>query len=209
MSVPLTIVDQTVTAPNLLWDTVWDGFVGDWEPAGSAEPSNRGGLRSTAPLPTAILLCLMSDRRAKPNDFIQDGSGDPRGWPGDAIDTSIAPLGSRLWQLRRRELTDAIANLAVIFAREALQTLIDQGVVASIDVTADAVLDVGRLELGVSLFRQNGQLAAAMNFWILWSMSSGVVDPLLRRAPPPPTSILTEDGNFLLLEDGSRMLLGS
>lgn len=184
MSVALTIVDQTVAAPNLLWDTVWDGFVGDWAPALSTEPSNNGGLRAIAPLPTAILLCLMSDRRAQPNDFIPDGSGDPRGWPGDAIDTSIAPLGSRLWQLRRRELTDEIANLAEIFALEALQTLIDQGVVASIDVTADAVLDVGRLELGVSLFRQNGQLAAAMNFWILWSLSSGVIDPLL-AAPSP------------------------
>ena len=179
MSVPLTIVDQTVAAPNLLWDTVWDGFVGDWEPALVTEPSNRGGLRSLAPLPTAILLCLMSDRRAKQNDFIPDGSGDPRGWPGDAIDTSLAPLGSRLWQLRRRELTDEITNLAEIFAREALQTLIDQGAVASIDVTADTVLEIGRLELGVSLFRQDGQLAAAMNFWILWNMSSGVYDPLL------------------------------
>lgn len=179
MSVPLTIVDQTVAAPSLLWDTVWNGFVGDWEPAASTEPANKGGLRAIAPLPTAILLCLMSDRRAKQNDFIPDGSGDPRGWPGDAIDPSLAPLGSRLWQLRRRELTDEIANLAKFYALEALQTLIDQGAVASIDVTADAVLAVGRLEIGVSLFRQNGQLAAAMNFWILWDMSSGVLDPLL------------------------------
>jgi phage gp46-like protein len=178
MSVSLTISAQTLAAPNLLWDTVWDGFVGDWEAALPTEPSNHGGLRARAPLQTAILLCLMSDRRAQPNDFIPDGSGDPRGWPGDGVDPSLAPLGSRLWELRRRELTDEVANLAEIFAREALQTLIDQGAVASIDVTAVAVLALGRLELDVSVFRRDSALAAAMNFWIVWSMSSSIYDPL-------------------------------
>jgi phage gp46-like protein len=134
----------------------------------------------------------MSDRRAQPNDFIPDGTGDPRGWPGDAIDSSIDPLGSRLWQLRRRELTPTVANLAVIFAKEALQTLIDQGVVASITVTADAVLDIGRLELFVQLFRNDGTLAAAMNFWFLYNMpSSSVYDPLSPNYPNRP-------GNFPL-----------
>jgi phage gp46-like protein len=178
MSVSLTISDQTLAAPNLIWDTVWDGFIGDWEAALPTEPSNQGGLRARAPLETSILLCLMSDRRAQPNDFIPDGSGDPRGWPGDAIDPTIGPLGSRLWQLRRRELTDAVTSLAEIFAREALQTLVDQGVVASFDVTATAVLALGRLELDISAFKVSGTLAAAMNFWIVWSMSSTVYDPL-------------------------------
>lgn len=177
MSVPVTILDQTVLAPNLLWDTVWDGFVGDWAPAAATEPSNRGGLRARAQLATAVLLCLMSDRRADPSDFIPDGSGDPRGWPGDGIDSSLAPLGSRLWQLRRRELTPDIADLAALFAREAMQTLIDQGAVASVDANATAVLELGRLELAVALFRQDGTLAAAMNFWVLWQPNR-ISDPL-------------------------------
>lgn len=202
MAVSLSIIDDTIRAPNLIWDTVWDGFVGDWAPAGVghsrkpadvfsmpdvfAEPdvfivptesSNNGGLRARAPLHTAILLCLMSDRRAEPNDFIPDGSGDPRGWPGDAIDSSIAPLGSRLWQLRRRELTAAVADLAAVFAREALQTLLDQKAAAAVDVSAAANLAAGRLELTVRLFRQAGALAASMNFWILWE-ANGVHDPL-------------------------------
>jgi phage gp46-like protein len=177
MSVAITIIDETVLAPNLLWDTVWDGFIGDWAPASPNEPSNNGGLRARAPLQTAVLLCLMSDRRAGPNDFIPDGSGDPRGWPGDGIDPSIAPLGSRLWQLRRRELTAEIADLAAIYAREALQTLVDQGAAASVEASANAVLDAGRLELSVSLFRQDGALAAAMNFWVLWK-NNGLLDPL-------------------------------
>lgn len=178
MSIALTIVDETILAPNLLWDTTWDGFVGDWAPAAAFEPSNKGGLRARAPLQTAVLLSLMSDRRAEPSDVIPDGSGDPRGWPGDGIDASIAPLGSRLWQLRRRELTQETADLAVVFAREALQALIDQKAVASIDVSATAALASGRLELVVKLYRQNGALAADMNFWILWNESNGIYDPL-------------------------------
>jgi phage gp46-like protein len=205
MAATLSIIDDTVRAPNLLWDTVWDGFVGDWAPAGidasrkpidifaepdifalpdvfaspppGGEASNNGGLRARAPLHTAILLCLMSDRRAEPHDVITDGSGDPRGWPGDAIDPSIAPLGSRLWQLRRRELTDATADLAVVFAHEALQTLVDQKAVTSIDVSAAVNLEAGRLELSVALYRQDGALAADMNFWLLWN-TNGVHHPL-------------------------------
>jgi phage gp46-like protein len=178
MAIPITVIDETVLAPNLLWDTVWDGFIGDWAPAAATERSNRGGLRARAPLETAILLCLMSDRRAEPRDFIPDGSGDPRGWAGDAIDSSIAPLGSRLWQLRRHELTDETADLAELYANEALQTLIDQGVAASVEVNARAALEQGRIELFVSLFRESGERSAEMSFWLLWTMNINVHDPL-------------------------------
>jgi phage gp46-like protein len=177
MSVSLTVVDQTVAEPNYLFDTVWDGWVGDWAPASPSESANTGGLRARSPLHTAILLCLMSDRRAESNDFIPDGSGDPRGWAGDAIDTAAAPLGSRLWQLRRRELTPQIASLAEVFAREALQTLIDQGACASVSASAVPNLAVGRMELSVALYRQDGSLTTSMNFWLLWT-SNGIHNPL-------------------------------
>jgi phage gp46-like protein len=208
MSIRLVIADDTLRAPNLLWDTTWDGFTGDWAAAGidsarrpldifavadvfaledvfavpvsTAEPSNNGGLRARAPLHTAILLCLMSDRRAEAEDVIPDGSGDPRGWAGDAIDSSLAPLGSRLWLLRRSALTPATAALAEVYAREALQTLVDQKVAASIDVETVLRLEAGRLELGVSLYREGGGLAASMNFWLLWDLSNGILDPLAR-----------------------------
>lgn len=205
MSVALTIVEQTINEPNLLWDTTWDGFIGDWAPnqpvpsgsqigfdfaigvsavgsgsllGGSASDPNYGGLRARAPLHTAILLCLMSDVRAGPNDFIPDGSGDPRGWAGDAIDSSLAPLGSKLWLLRRRELTPEVADLAVIYARMALQTLVTQGAVAKIDAVGEAVLETGRLNLGVSLYKTDGTVAAAMNFSLMWNEENGVQHPL-------------------------------
>lgn len=178
MSVALVLVDDTLRTPNLLPDTVWDGFVGDWAAAGSAESSNNGGLRARAPLHTAILLCLMSDRRVDAEDVIPDGSGDPRGWAGDAIDSSLSSLGSRLWLLRRSALTEATAALAEVYAREALQTLLDQKAAASLDVSTALRLEAGRLELSVALYREDGAIAADMNFWLLWDLSNGLLDPL-------------------------------
>jgi phage gp46-like protein len=194
MAVSLDIIQSVVNEPNLAFDTVWDGFSGDWAPDstrtgddfsfdfsgefGGENINPTGGFRSRAPLHTAILLCLMSDRRAEVEDPITDGSGDPRGWAGDAIDTSIAPLGSRLWLLRRRELTPAVADLAVAYAHQALQTLIDQGVVAEFKVSAVPAYPEGRLELYVEAYRETGQRAAAMNFWLVWKANEGVRSPL-------------------------------
>lgn len=178
MSVSLNIIERIKAEPNYLWDSVWDGFVADWTPAGADEPENQGGLRARSPLHTAILLCLMSDRRAEPNDFIPDGSGDPRGWAGDPIDPAIKPLGSRLWQLRRRELTQDIADLAVVFAQEALQTLIDQNAAAEFKIAATPNYEMGRLEMTVDGYRESGQRVTSVNFDLLWKASHGVQRPL-------------------------------
>jgi phage gp46-like protein len=220
MSTVLEVLSQTVNAPNLLWDTTWDGFVGDWAPdltpgayvgeppfgnawaappfqawnapwaaqwAAETEPTPTqvingsmlsGGFRARAPLQTAILLCLMSDRRAEANDFIPDGSGDPRGWAGDGIDPTIAPLGSRLWLLRRSILTPEVEQLAEIYAQEALQTLIDQGAVAAFDISATAALAEGQLRLRVKAYEQDGTLVASLNFSLMWQASNGVLFPL-------------------------------
>lgn len=177
MPIELNISAQDLAAPNLLWDTVWNGIVGDWAPASASEPSNQGGLRATAQLATAILLCLMSDARADPTDIIPDGSDDPRGWAGDAIDDSIDPLGSKWWLLRRRELTPEVANLAVIYAQQALQTLIKQGAVAKFDITAEPVLELGELRVRIKAYKQDGTIAVGLNFAILWN-ANGVRYPL-------------------------------
>jgi len=176
--VALRIVDEAIAAPSLLWDTVWDGFAGDFAAALPTEPGNRGGLRARAPLETAILLCLMTDGRARPEDVIPDGSGDRRGWAGDMVDPTAAPLGSRLWLLRRHTLDAATASMAALYAREALQTLISQGAVASIDVTGEAVLEEGRLALAITCYRRDGTLAAATNFALLWDKTRGLQYPL-------------------------------
>lgn len=175
MATIVTVALSDAQEPNYLWDTTWNGQIGDWAPDA---PGGSGGFRANAPLHTAILLCLMSDRRAEKYDYIPDGTHDPRGWAGDAIDPTIAPLGSRLWQLMRRELTQATVDLAKAFAQEALQTLVDQSAVASFTVDATANMAAGRLELAISMFRVNGTLSAAMNFWLMWDNESKTPTPL-------------------------------
>ncbi|HFV5416512.1 TPA: phage GP46 family protein, partial [Escherichia coli] len=41
------------------------------------------GLSRDEGLVTQVLICLFTDARADDDDVIPDGSGDPRGWPGD------------------------------------------------------------------------------------------------------------------------------
>lgn len=182
MGLDIKIVEKTINAPTLFPDTVWDGFIGDWAPAAPTEPSNRGGLRARAPLETAILLCLASDARAELSNGEQtpDGSNDPRGWAGDALDADIDPLGSKLWLLRRHALNDDTGALAVVYAQSALFTLIKQGVVAKFDVTAEVVLEIGRLELFVNAFRDDGTLSAETQFALLWEKNRAVHRPLDR-----------------------------
>ncbi|OBU85879.1 phage GP46 family protein [Chromobacterium subtsugae] len=110
--------------------TVWvAGTHGDWVLAGSE-------LLAGNDLQSAILLSLGTDREAGPDDVIPDGSGDPRGW---CLDDTARPIGSRLWLLARAKQTRETANRARDYIAEALQWLIDDGVVAKFDITTQWV----------------------------------------------------------------------
>ena len=178
MATTLRVLRDTVRAASLLWDTVWDGFVGDWAPAAPTEADNRGGLRARAPLATAVLLCWMTDARADPSDQLPDDSGDPRGWAGDAVDPTCDPIGSKFWLLRRTTLTDDTADRAILYGQAALQTLIRQGACATIDVTARANIAAQRLELTAKLYRADGTLIDSVDYDLLWQASSNVRHPL-------------------------------
>jgi phage gp46-like protein len=175
--VPLAAADE----PQLSPDTVWDGLMGDLAPAGTDEPGNVGGLRAKAQLATAVLLCLMTDRAADPSE-LRDGD-EQRGWPGDAISLTAGAepdvLGSKLWLLRRRTVDDtAVPQLAELYAREALQTLLDQGACAAIEITATADPAAGRLDLTVTLRDHAGAALVAPRFAVLWEQSRGLSRPL-------------------------------
>lgn len=170
--------------PLLLWDSVWDAAAGEagWQLAGSDEPLNRGGLRATDPLGTAVVLCLFTDRRAPPE--MEAGApgpagfpprlddGDPRGWWGDGVDVRTedgeAPLGSHLWLLDRAPLTQATAQLAILYAQEALAPLVAQRACVRVDVAAEIDEAAGRLELSVGLYGRDGASVYAARFDIYW-----------------------------------------
>lgn len=154
--------------PLLSPDTIWDGAAGDW--AVGDEKGNVGGLRAKAALATAVILCLMTDARVEPDELPPEG--DNRGWAGDSFDlrTDLGErlIGSKLWLLRRSTANETTAQRAEDYAREALQTLIDQGAVASIDVRATAMPVERRIDLVVILKDRDDAVVFNKRFGVLW-----------------------------------------
>jgi phage gp46-like protein len=135
--------------------TIWNGgqSLGDWQPG-------LGDLISGNDLETAILISLFTDRLAR-NDDDYDGN-DRRGWWGDT--GSDYQIGSRLWLLKRQKLTAAIAGKAEDYATEALQWLIDDGVVSSIQITTQIVYP-NRLYMQLVFFKPNGDSSSFKYSW--------------------------------------------
>lgn len=97
---------------------------GDWTLTGSA-------LLTGNDLETSILISLFTDRMAAPDDVIPDGTGDPRGWWAD----DDVPIGSRMWLLQRAKQIPQTLQRAYDYLAEALQWLVDDGVVARFDIS--------------------------------------------------------------------------
>jgi phage gp46-like protein len=112
---------------KIIWDAV--NGRGDWSLLAN-------DIATGADLETALLFSCFSDREAADDDVIPDGSTDRRGWWGDdGQNDSTGPTGSRLWLLGRRKApTDETLRDAYDYLVEAIQWLIDTGVVARFDV---------------------------------------------------------------------------
>ncbi|MNU43025.1 Phage protein GP46 [compost metagenome] len=90
----------------------------------------------TTPLARAVVISLFTWRRALDSDPVDDA--DLQGWWGDSF-PSVADdrIGSRLWLLRRRTLTDQTRIDAIAYARQALQWMIDDGILAEVEIAAE------------------------------------------------------------------------
>lgn len=161
-------------------DIVWDGYRGDFALVTADNHGPAGGLRSGQQLATAVLMLLFTDARAAPEDIRFEHAGDRRGWVGDGFD--LAPgeteLGSRLWLYRRHELTDETARLIEDEALRALQPLIDQQAVVTINARAEADKVAGTVALALDLFGRNGDRVYQARFDDLWKAIDGVSAPL-------------------------------
>ncbi|MBI6944196.1 phage GP46 family protein [Pseudomonas putida] len=138
--------------------TVWiaaDGQ-GDWA-------ISMGALASGSDLASAVLISLFTDRQATADDDLPDTTGDRRGWWAD-VGQAVA-IGSRLWLLNREKLTDDVAKKAVIYAKEALAWMIDDGIATAIDVAP--TVERNRLDLVVTITRAGG----AESFRYAWAWS--------------------------------------
>lgn len=142
--------------------TIWNvqDAQGDWLVSGAA-------LLGGDDLATAVLISFFSDRLANDDDLIPDGTTNRRGWWGDAGQDYL--IGSRLWLLERGKLTNTTAQDAETYALEALQWLIDDGVIVKADVAARVLATVpGKLVMAVILYKTDGT-RKALNFVWVWN----------------------------------------
>ena len=112
------------------------------------------------------MISLFTWRRANPED---DLPGDQRmGWWGDSY--PVVPndlIGSRLWLLSRAKIVSNTPALAQGYAQEALQWMIDDGVAARVDVTAERY-GMDGLALAVVIYRADGKSPVSLRFSKVW-----------------------------------------
>ena len=151
-----------MTDITVIWDA--QNNRGDWQII-------NGDLATGSDLASAVFVSLFTDRLAEPGDVIPDGTTDPRGGWGDIQgDGTSQPIGSRLWLLYREIHTQQTLNRAITYAKQALQWLIDDGVVASVDVIANWNAD-NFLALQVTASQRNGNVFAQTYNWA-WNQIS-------------------------------------
>lgn len=133
-----------------------------------------GDLATDHDLKTAIVLSLFTDQRAQDDDLLPDPLQGKRGWWGDALGVSGVnrKIGSRLWLLAREKQVQEVVNRAQEYAQQALQWLVDDGVVLSLAVSA-AIVAPGMLGLSIAVQR-NRQAPARYRFEFAWNNLSQV-----------------------------------
>lgn len=119
----------------------------------------------------AVTISLFSWRRAAADDALDDA--DRQGWWGDCAPTEAGDqIGSRLWLLRRRTLTDETLRDAQDYADEALRWMTDDDIVTTVTVTAERQGN-DRLNLLVTLTESNGE-TLQLAFEDTWSLINAV-----------------------------------
>jgi phage gp46-like protein len=126
---------------------------------------NGPDLATEAGLETAIHISLNTDGRAHADDVIPDGSGDRRGWWGDAFaDVDGDEIGSRLWLLKRAKILPETIQRAQDYAGQALAWLVQDGVAKA--VNAEAVRqDPNGISISVAVTRPDGRIIKFDNVW--------------------------------------------
>lgn len=172
--IPIEENGQPYRAPDL----GWNGTEGDLIINALTHPTAPGDFRAEQGLATQLLIDLMTDRRVEASE-LRDGE-ENRGWIGDSFDTldGEGPIGSRLWLLTRRAIYDGIETDVEDYIREALEPRIEQGVIASIDVTVTADRPANRIDWLVKVYDRDGDLVADMKFELLKRQIYGVAHPL-------------------------------
>lgn len=146
-----------------VWNNDIDELHGDWLIDGP-------DLADNADLRTAVIISLFSDHLASPDDVLPDlTSRDRRGWWGDTGGPDS--IGCKWWLRVREKWTEQIRVTLEDDAREALQWLIDDGVVDEVQLTTIRS-EIGRIDMNVTLLR-GGQSAFSGTYGWAWAQEYG------------------------------------
>jgi phage gp46-like protein len=135
-----------------------------------------GQLDTSDELATAVVVALMTDALAGPDDALPDSRDtDRRGWWGDVDVEEIWdgwPIGSKLWLLSRTTITGAAARKGATtvqiedYIREALQPFLDRKIATRLDVTV-VRSGIERIEARIVMYRGD-ELLLDLRFSDLW-----------------------------------------
>lgn len=128
-------------------------------------------LASDIGLETAVMLSLYCDRRAEPDDLPpSDDARDRRGWWADQFaDVPGDLIGSRLWLLDRAKATNETVLRAREYVREALAWMIEDRVIAGLDVEVTMTPDGLMIALGL---QRPGRDPVAFRFAHTWNQET-------------------------------------
>lgn len=115
---------------------VWDQSLGMADMVLDAETDD---LLGDEGLHTAVLMSLVLDRRAEPEDAVPGDEQDRRGWLFDELaEVEGDKQGSRRWLVTDRAVirSQTPAQVAA-YDREALEWLLEDGVAEAVDVSAE------------------------------------------------------------------------
>lgn len=138
---------------------VWrDGF--GYLHLSGADLAVEDGLRS------AVRVSLFTDRRAREDDQLPDGSTDRRGHWSDSY-SSGDEIGSRLWLLDREKVVPEVLRRAEDYSREALAWMLKDGAASAVKASA---WTTGRndMNLQIAITHPDGR-TESLEFLDLWN----------------------------------------
>lgn len=137
-----------------------------WNPAtGQAEWSVVDGqLVGGSDLETAVIVSLFTDRVLPADQSPPDGSGDRRGWWADTY--REMPIGSLLWTLERRAISNRSALLAEAkaYCIDALAWLVSDGVAGTVQVTT-LWLNPNTIGIAITITEPTGSTSTFQYAW--------------------------------------------
>ena len=118
-----------------------------------------GDLKKEQGFDTNIIMSLFCERRATPNEVVNPLLR--RGWWGNTIaDQRGFEVGSKLWLLEQSKLTTGVVNLAQQYGQDAIEWLVTDNFIKSVNVTTRPSYNAGNpnIEIRIDLIRKDNKI---------------------------------------------------